>query len=690
MKISLRIREYVVGVAMTVFVMMATACTIHYDFTIYDGIYYGITSIVALVLLTELLNLVKPAVLGELAALGVLPAAFVLSSIFNNAVNMRCDFLHYQIHYWTLFISLWVICMWLIRGSDVLGLRQLGAFLWRHKWIFPVLAIACAARIPYMDVLPRWDSGEYYARLMKGIHWFSYESITDYVNHFTLCGHPTLGFCFVYIIGEVMFPGQVIGVSLVTMVLTLLALLCCYSIMLRMFPYTGPFRAAVYTLAMSFLPLVYGTFGYFNPDYALAMFFVLALWGYVYEKPLITGLGCLLCVHTKETGLVLVAGLVLGIFVEHILEGKGIHKLLDIIRDLKLWCMLVAVLSYLFYTNAVGGLTGWTQSSDESAGITWDNDGYNCLGIQWQHIITKLKQHFVLNFNWIFVCIIVVGLLILFARFVYKTVRRLQKREFKLKSKVEGRNVYKFCGFIFALMAFVAFSCLYITAAMARYNVSGDLLLAMLGFGMLDQIITHWSGMIAGAGVGAMLAMECFFTVDPLTLASFKNIHNGATNMVHVGRPDTSSYYGDYLIYNTQYTYIDKAMDSLLAACMYDENFDIILFNDYGGIQIAGNEPLYSYEWDKVRQKRGFNSNANTVTMSYVLGDLMTADDELKDYAIAVFTPYHEVDMDNAMRILEGIYHVGPRQVVYESQGGIYYYPLVLKEVYEAQQGIKQ
>jgi hypothetical protein len=160
--------------------------------------------------------------------------------------------------------------------------------------------------------------------------------------------------------------------------------------------------------------------------------------------------------------------------------------------------------------------------------------------------------------------------------------------------------------------------------------------------------------------------------------------------MVHVGRPDTSSYYGDYLIYNTQYTYIDKAMDSLLAACMYDENFDIILFNDYGGIQIAGNEPLYSYEWDKVRQKRGFNSNANTVTMSYVLGDLMTADDELKDYAIAVFTPYHEVDMDNAMRILEGIYHVGPRQVVYESQGGIYYYPLVLKEVYEAQQGINQ
>lgn len=683
MKIGLRIREYMVGLATLLFVIVSTARTIHYDFTVYDAIYFGITGLVVLAVLIELMNLIPLSWMGELAAVGVLPAAFVMSSIFNNAINMHCESAHFQFHFWVLYVSMLIVLMWIVRGSSHITLKKIGMFFWMHKLIFLVILIAVVTRISYMDVLPRWDSGEYYARLIRGIHLFSYESFRDYFNHFTLCGHPTLGFCFVYIIGEIMFPGEVIGVSLISMILTVVALICIYGIILKMFPYANPTRAAIYTLAVSFLPLVYGTFGYFNPDYALAMFFIVALFGYVYEKPLITGFACMLCIHTKETGLVLVAGLVLGIFIEHILSGKGFWKILGIVTDLKLWFMLAAVMTYWFYTKAVGGLTGWSQTTEESVGIIWDNAGYNCLGIQWPHIITKLKQHFILNFNWIFVGLIVVGALVLFIRFIYKMVRRLQKRSFKLKSKNEGRNLYKFWGFSMSLMAFVTFSCLYITAAMARYNVIGDLLLAILGLGMLDQLITHWSGAIAGFGVGAILSMQCFFTVDPLTLASFKNIHNGATNMVHVGRMDTKAYYGDYLIYNTQYTYIDKAMDTMLANCMYDENFDIILFNDFGGLQITGNEPLYSYKWDKKEKKRGFRDNENTVTMSYKLGDILADYMDLKDYAIVVFTPYHEVDMDKALRRLRIFYHVGPKQVVYEGQGGVYYYPLTLREVYD-------
>ena len=138
-------------------------------------------------------------------------------------------------------------------------------------------------------------------------------------------------------------------------------------------------------------------------------------------------------------------------------------------------------------------------------------------------------------------------------------------------------------------------------------------MLYVLGLACLDMMISNAAMYIPSAGIAVMLIAQCFYTVDPLTVAAFGGVDTGSGKMVYVGIEDGDRYYGDYLIYNTQYLWIDRVMDKLLADSDYDGTQDIILFNDYGGSQIAGNDPLYYYNWDKRLKKRVFYSNENTV-----------------------------------------------------------------------------
>ena len=74
-----------------------------------------------------------------------------------------------------------------------------------HKWVLILIFIAVLCRVPLLSQLPRWDSGEYYYRLILGTHHFEYTGFKEFVENYALCGHPTLGFCLVYLPGELAF-----------------------------------------------------------------------------------------------------------------------------------------------------------------------------------------------------------------------------------------------------------------------------------------------------------------------------------------------------------------------------------------------------------------------------------------------------------------------------------------------------
>ena len=438
--------------------------------------------------------------------------------------------------------------------------------------------------------------------------------------------------------------------------------------------------AAVCTFLLSFSPLFFGMTMYFNPDYALAVFFIFLLYSYVYDKAVLAAFFSLLCFQTKETGLVLVGGLVFGIFIQHIAEKRS-HAVKAIFKDVKLYAILAVTLLQLYYTKFIGGIATWTQNGNEEPGLRWDSTGENCLGFQPAFVAVKLKQQFLLNFNWILTAGIVIAVAWWFI--------------LKVKGRKKIQASCKICGIAGAFVAFLSFSCLYITASVARYNVAGDVLLYLIFFYCMALFAAElpestflkkkYAGMAVTAVFGVLLAGECVFTVDPVTRGLFLKLDTGNTTLCFTGKVSdiNSIYYGDYLIYNTQYTYIDKAYDKVLADVDYHPDTTDIYIPDSNGSFICGNLPFYYLNWDEKTKKRVFYENENTQEMEFYnevkyFSSKMVS--EGKDKAVLIVNPYMiNVHEEEHLAKLAPYYEIGERKEVKLLQGSIVYYELTRK-----------
>lgn len=564
----------------------------------------------------------------------------------------------------------------------------------KNKAIIAVLLIIALVRLPYIELLPRWDAGEYYYKFSCLAEDFRYGSIFEYLKNFRLCGHPTLAFCYIYIIGEVIFPKRIIGVSLVSIGLTVIAMWCIYKILLKLVNGLSEARAAVYTFILSMAPLLFSTATYFNPDYALAMFFVFAMYACIYNKPFVAGLATVMCVQTKETGLVLIGGLVIGMIAWHIVSDKKCW-FINIFKDLRFYCIGLICVVQLVYMKCVGGMSAWGNTDEPKPLFSWDGNGYNCFGINASFFVTKIKQQFILNFNWLII-LIIIGCVIWLIK--YYTLRELIK------------NIICVAVPFFVLLAF---SALYITASHARYNVAGDIMLYIIMFWFVGNVATRagraekaeGNHEIAEAGgkisagrkkykinakyveiigllaVTVLLTFQCFWTIDPMTRLCFKRLDAINADIYHIGHinDDSIIYYGDGMIYNTQYQYIDRAYDKMLAEAGYDpDSMDIILTTNNGSF-IAGNVPMYWLNWDTKHKKRVFYESADTKAMeTYIMTCQLSsyiAADRMKEDAIIVNNPYWlQINIEEHLEIISQWYDIGDRNVVETPQGSIEYY----------------
>lgn len=638
-------------------------------------------SVLAAFIIYAVFNKIKRRVQQQIVWICVLPMLFVgVSVIFNHAaIPFENPVLNNM--YGLFFCTLYFILLYIVRSASGIKWGDLKQALVKHRMMFLLLLGIVLIRLPYLTVLPRWDAGEYYFRFSNGAAEFMYSGFMEFNSLFALCGHPTLAMSLVYLPGELIFPKQFIGVSLTSLLLTGLAVWCLYKILMKLLHGISPVKAAVFTLVISMAPLFYSTTAYFNPDYVMTLFLIFLIYSYVYHKPVLAGFASLLCFQTKETGLVIVGGLVIGVFIQHILENKGIEIAKKIFTDARLYFTLAATLIQLQYNRSIGGLSNWRQNGLEEPGlgIRWDNNGQNCLGFNPDYILTRLKQQFILNFNWILLLVIILCIILLLVN--HRKVREISQK------------THDVCPVAAAFAALLTFSCLYITSTVARYNVPGDIMLYLLMFYVLykteqclfkgkakqQRISVVFSGVFF-----ILIAVQSFFTVDPLTILSFRVLDAGNKKMVFTGKVDRieDMYYGDYLVYNTQYTYLDRAYDKLLKEVGYEPGKMDIILPDHYGVFICGNIPLYYLNWDSKLQKRVFYENENTSVMpsyyetrEYNLHTINLK--ELKDQAVLVFNPYYlHIDIDEELEKISPYYQIGAQKRVETMQGSILYYEL--------------
>lgn len=635
--------------------------------------------------------------------LGFLPFfLFVLVSlIYNNQhINFQSIFAGrlcvFGIVY---FVVLIASVIYKIKKIDIEAIKK---WLYNNIMIIIVLFIIFASHMPFITSMQRWDAGEYYFRLGVALDNFTYSSIGELFECFSLCGHSASVFCIIYLIGEMIFPGKIIGVSLVSITITLIAMYCLYKIFQKIFSNTSNTRCALYILLISFTPLTYTYMTHLNLDYAMAMFVLMIIYCYMYDKWLLAGLLSVLCFQIKENALVIIAGIAIGEMIRCILIKENVLK--NIFMNFKLYVTLIAALIQLRYFKIIGN--NWTATAEQEAGglFKWDNNGTECLGFNKSYIIMKLKQQFILNFNWIVAIIVILGIIL----YIYN----VKKKKNAIKNNSFGQYKYPLSIIICAFVSNSLFAYLYITNTCTRYNIIGDILLYIIAIYFINNFYSKYV-MTVGKKIIicifnimycvwlCILITECFITIDPISKLCFTKIDAINMDSLLMMELTESASYGESLIHNTQYHCYDIAMDNMLKCIDFNPETTDIILNDEGGVFICGNLPMYYLNWDTKKKKRVFYSNEDTIKMDdyYSISllkikqqsDELIIEDEdqlrmvnkkLKNKAVFVVCTYfldRGLDIDGYLNFLKQYYNVSDRKISYTFQGGIYYYEMELK-----------
>ncbi len=633
------------------------------------------------------------------AALGLFPFfLFIMSSVIFNSdrINYESTFSRGLIIFFTIYMFIIIsIFVGFIRNYNK---KNMSLWLRDNSAMLIVLIIICISRIPFMNLLQRWDAGEYYYRMGLALENFSYSSIREFINTFSLCGHSASLFCMLYMAGEMVWPGHIIGVSVINLVLTLIAMWCIYKIIIKITENTSRSICAVYTLLISFVPIVYTFTMHLNLDYAMALFVVMIIYSYLYEKSLLAGLLSIICFQTKENGIVIVAGIALGEIVRHILDDKG-KRIKSIFTDSKLYMTLAAALVQLMYYIVFGNNWSGPGTDGDAAGMfTWNSNGSECFGFNTDYIWMKFRQQFILNFNWIVSLIIILGTIYIIAN----------RKYLRKKRGVSADGNYLVCTIAGALITHSMFAYLYITGTCTRYNIISDILMYIIAIYVINKIKeiyrykhkqeeknkgckTAWiiDKCILGIWI-IILVTECFITIDSVSMRLFTKADSITRDTLIMTNEHKLMVYGESLIHNTQFQCYDKSIDKMLKAVDYDpDTTDIYLYDD-GGVFICGNVPLYYLNWDREKKKRVFYNNENTVQMAdyHLISKLKKRgyqeieDSGTKGKAIFVVATYYvnkKVDIDYSLDVLSRYYDISERKTSSTYQGGIYYYELTLR-----------
>lgn len=617
--------------------------------------------------------------------IGQIWAIMALVSIFNMnafiALSLRKQFyIKNMIPVFLLWVLTGVVGYYLIRyaWNDVIRSVDIRKWFREHKYLILVVVISSILRIPMLNTLPKWDAGEYYFRLGTACYNYNF-TFSSFFENFRLCNHSNLGFSFFYAIAEFLFPTKQIGVLSLNLIITELAIVCIYILIKQYWLHVEEWIVALITFVVSCTPLFLGTFAYFNVDYFLLLAFVFLVYFEYRQYNILMAFAAIILSQTKETGVVLVAAYLGSKMLVGFIQGHVGQRIVALCRKPYTWAALVSGALYIAEMKLMGSVTGWTQMEDSESPIRWSNTGFNCFGFNVDYIVYKLKQLFVLNLSWVIGIIFTVCAVILLFR-----LKRLQKDR-------AHRLVYV----IIVMIAFTLFSVLYITYTLPRYNIFFNVLFALFTLCMLYVVIGRfWHGRIFGITVsviGVLFLIQSFWNIDGISAKCFDTIDIGNGHKM-IFSSYQSSYLGDGLVTNYQYTWIDQAIDKMLREANYDKESVVIEPKEEYATYVAGNLATYYLGWNNQAEKRKMENDYGSIIQHRTIEGIYTMFpyrmydynkySSMSKHAIIYFLPYYNLDEKAELDKLQDICYIGPRRTVKAYGGEIAYYELVAKTRY--------
>lgn len=533
----------------------------------------------------------------------------------------------------------------------------------QYVWGEIVTIIYCIIiRLPQFTDKPRYDGLVYYSALSDACRNFNF-TWERFVGGFRIADHPTQGYMSFLAIGEFFVPGKYVGVITMNLILAVISACCIYYILAMFLQNISCKYITIASLIITSIPSYMGTFSYMNPDMGLVYFMSIAVYCLLYRKFILFIFSFLLLALTKEVGMVMAASFASGIILIEIWKKRSIliKKLnFKVICIIMLVFLLLAMIVIWGLYITLGGKV-WNYQRSE---IKY----FSTFGFHPEFIGFKLKEYFLLNFNWL--AVLIIGL--------SSGCLAIKKYNFN----VSYREKSVFIGVFITYVVVALFYCIFITFQHPRYTIILDVMLWVTALILLGYVFENFMNKVLQVILlllSLLLFLQGYFTIDPVSLLVFEKKETG-NGVIIDASSDFIGYFGpgDSMIYNGHYRYLQKLYYLLFDSVDFSGGMDIINFGGSGDI---GNffEEERAYTWQK---ENNWSSlfDENIIQIRFLDGHELENIYNKNDKAIYIWIPQLGGDKEKQLEKISTYYNIYTRgEITIPGSGGLEYWECSLK-----------
>lgn len=406
--------------------------------------------------------------------------------------------------------------------------KRLPALLKEHKWLVILLVVTGILGVDSEWKQFKWD----------GLLYYQTSATLDITNigEMGVYGHVSQGFSLIVKVFEYITGSTATALLFANQILFAISICYVYALLRMLMQEKKEFVYIAGTAVYAFSPFYLGMAGYYNLDFILMCLLPATIY-YLYDKKWIqlTVVATFLC-FTKEPAVIIYGAFCVGMVICDTItymgslpkEGK---KLPALIKN------IFGTLHY-YYMALPGGL--WILTFEILG--PWVGGSHD-VGISSEYIVDKLKVFYLLNFNWIFVLLIAV---LIVMGIVQKKIK-----------------IAEFCimlPFTVSLVGFTLFNLVFITANHPRYIDSVPFMLYIPAIYLMGLIFGDRINGIISSAIAGLLLVQCFYTIDPVSLLAFNRLNIGNATII-----TTSDRIGDATQYNRQMLWAEPALGKAVA-----------------------------------------------------------------------------------------------------------------------------
>lgn len=403
-----------------------------------------------------------------------------------------------------------------------------------------------------------WDAWQYYAMGSGCIREITKIFNADFsgVYNMYLAGHASLGYSLWVVLFQLFKEGTA-SVQIADIILAVISIYAYYQVLRKVLgEKISDGSLVLATIPYAFSPFVLGIMGNVNLDSATMYFAIIFIACSLYHFECMELIFAFLFCFTKETAVIyyvtyIIAKVISEYLSEHRFCLDGLIKF-----------GFGTIKNYLYAMPAILWLALYKMNINSWKGSNNDGKSWNYFGIDQEVIVTKLKQVFLLNFNWIFWITIVLGVIVLYVKRV-----NIEKETRKVIIPISAMGI-----------AAIGFGCVYVTYDLARYIVP----IIPIVYLVTAWVIGRFEGKFFRTWnvlASVLLLAQCFRMIDPMTANMFQSILVGnKQEMYLVGNEKR---FDDHIVYNRQNIYWSEALIEVLENSGYDGNMLVVFPNSY-------------------------------------------------------------------------------------------------------------